>query len=283
MKKAILRIQCPDREGIVHEITGFIAQHNGNILELEQFVDQKNNVFFMRVVWDMRGFRIPIIDFGSSFLLMQKQLNATYWINDSDKKDRMAVFVSKEMHCLAELLLQWHLGNLPVDIKIIIGNHEKARDMAEKFGVEFVHTDAKNREREEVEKEQIDHLSRHKIDVIALARYMRIFSEDFVNQYPDRIINVHHSFLPAFAGADPYRQAYERGVKIIGATSHFITRELDQGPIIAQDTREVHHGYSVNLLKKVGQDIEKKVFIQALQKYAQRKIIRHGNRTIVFE
>ena len=283
MKKAILRIQCPDREGLVYEITGFIAQHNGNILELEQFVDQKSGLFFMRVVWDMTGFRIPITDFGSSFLLMQKQLRATYWINDSEKKDRMAVFVSKEMHCLAELLLQWHVGNLPVDIKVVISNHEKGRELAEKFGIEFVHTAAENRERSEVENEQIDHLSRHKIDVMALARYMRVLTGDFVNQYPDRIINVHHSFLPAFAGADPYRQAYQRGVKIIGATSHFVTRELDQGPIIAQDTREVHHGYSLNLLKKVGQDIEKKVFIQALQKYAQRKIIRHGKRTIVFE
>ena len=197
MKKAILRIQCPDREGLVHEITGFIARHNGNILELEQFVDQKNNVFFMRVVWDMTGFRIPITDFGSSFLLLQKQLRATYWINDSEKKDRMAVFVSKEMHCLAELLLQRHVGSLPVDIKVVIGNHEKGRELAEKFGIEFIHTPTDNRERGEVEKEQIDHLSRHKIDVIALARYMRVLTGDFVNQYPDRIINVHHSFLPA--------------------------------------------------------------------------------------
>ena len=283
MKKAILRIHCPDREGLVHEITGFIAQHNGNILELEQFVDQKSSVFFMRVVWDMTGFRIPIVDFGSSFLLMQKELRATYWINDSEKKDGMAVFVSKEMHCLAELLIQQHMGNLPVDIKIIISNHEHGRELVEKFGIEFVHTDGVNREPEEVEKEQLDHLSRHKINVIALARYMRILTGDFVNLYPDRIINVHHSFLPAFAGANPYRQAYERGVKIIGATSHFVTKDLDQGPIIAQDTRDVHHGYSVNLLKKVGQDIEKKVFIQALQKYAERKIIRHGNKTIVFE
>jgi formyltetrahydrofolate deformylase len=283
MKKAILRIQCPDREGLIHEITGFIARHNGNVLELEQFVDQNNSVFFMRVVWDMTGFMIPFSDFGSSFLLIQRQLNATYWINDSDKKDRMAVFVSKELHCLGELLLQWHMGNLPVDIPLIIGNHENGRGLAKKFGIEFVHTPADGRERSEVEKLQLGHLARHKIDLIALARYMRIFTGEFVNQYPDRIINVHHSFLPAFAGTDPYRQAYDRGVKIIGATSHFVTRELDQGPIIAQDTTEIHHGYSVALLRKVGQEIEKKVFIKAIQKHLERKIIRHGNRTIVFE
>ena len=283
MKKAILRIQCPDREGLVHEITGFIARHKGNILELEQFVDQSENVFFMRVVWDMSGFLIPFVDFGSSFLQMQQQLHATYWINDSDKKDRMAVFVSKEMHCLGELLLQRHMGNLPVEIPMVISNHENARGMAQKFGIEFIHTPTGNRDMAEVEKIQMDHLAERKIDIIGLARYMRILSGDFVNRYPDKIINVHHSFLPAFAGADPYRQAFERGVKIIGATSHFVTKELDQGPIIAQDTKAVHHGYSVALLRKVGQEIEKKVFIQALQKQAERKIIRHGNRTIVFE
>ena len=283
MKKAILRIQCPDREGLVHEITGFIARHNGNILELEQFVDQSENIFFMRVVWDMSDFLIPFADFGSSFLTMQKDLRATYWINDSDKKDRMAVFVSKEMHCLGELLLQRHMENLSVDIPVVISNHETARGMAEKFGIEFIHTPTDNRDMNEVEKIQMDHLAKRKIDIIGLARYMRILSGDLVNRYPDKIINVHHSFLPAFAGADPYRQAFERGVKIIGATSHFVTKELDQGPIIAQDTKEVHHGYSVSRLRKVGQEIEKKVFIQALQKQAERKIIRHGNRTIVFE
>lgn len=283
MKKAILRIQCPDRKGLVYKITGFIMGHNGNILELEQFVDQGANEFFMRIVWDMSDFQIPFGDFDSAFSKIRNELSATYWINDSDKRDRMALFVSRELHCLAEVLLQWSIGNLSVEIPIIISNCENAGDFAGKFGVEFIYTQTEGLERKEVEKTQLDHLSRYNVDFIGLARYMRILTGDFVNRYADRIINIHHSFLPAFVGASPYKQAYDRGVKIIGATSHFVTEELDKGAIIAQDTKAVHHGYSIDLLRKVGQEIEKRVFLQALQKYIERKIIRNKNRTIVFE
>ncbi len=276
-------MKCPDRRGIVHEITGFIAGLGGNILELEQFVAQDEDEFFMRLVWSADGFEVPFSKFDLSFQDVQKKLGAAYWIDDSEKKDRMALFVSGELHCMAEVLSQFYLGNLPVDIPLIIGNHENAKELAEKFHIKFIHTPTKEVDIKEVEKTQIDILSRHKINLIGLARYMRILSADFIEKYPDGIINIHHSFLPAFHGANPYKQAYERGVKIIGATAHFVTEQLDQGPIIAQDTREIHHGYSRDLLRRAGQEIEKKVFIRALQKQLQRKIIRYGNKTVVFE
>jgi formyltetrahydrofolate deformylase len=283
MNKAILRIECPDKQGIVHEITGFIVNNKGNILELEQFVDQRTSRFFMRVVWDMTGFGIPFEEFEAAFAETSDGLKAKYWINSSARKDRLALFVSKELHCLGETLMQSFLGNLPVEIPVIIGNHEKAGGLAEKFGVKFFHIPTEGREREECEQEQLRILEEQRIDFIGLARYMRILSKNFVRRYEDRIINIHHSFLPAFVGANPYRQAYDRGVKIIGATAHFVTEELDRGAIIAQDVMPVHHGYSVERLRQVGQETEKKVFSFALKKYAKRKIIRIGNRTIVFE
>ncbi len=282
-KKTILRIRCPDAKGIIHKITGFILGNNGNILELEQFVDQNENEFFMRVVWDMTGFNFSLSDFDAAFSEMQKELSATYWIDDSETKGRMALFVSRELHCLAEALSQRYMGNLWLEIPAVISNHEEARDITEKFGIEFIHIPTKGADMKEVEKKQLAILEKCKVDFIGLARYMRILSANFVERYRDRIINIHHSFLPAFAGADPYKQAHDRGVKIIGATAHFVSEKLDQGPIIAQGTQEVHHGYSVGLLRQIGQEVEKKVFIQALQKYIQRKIIRHRNKTVIFE
>lgn len=283
MNKYVLRIKCPDRKGIVHEVTGFVAGLGGNIVELEQFVAQNEQEFFMRLVWNADGFEVPLSGFDAAFKSIQKKLGATYWIDASNIKDRMALFVSRELHCMAEVLSQFYLGNLPVDIPVIIGNHESARELAEKFQITFVHTPTKNMDGKGVEKTQSDILAGHKINLIGLARYMRILSGDFIEKYPDGIINIHHSFLPAFHGANPYKQAYERGVKIIGATAHFVTEKLDQGPIIAQDTREIHHGYSTELLRRTGQEVEKKVFIQALQKQLQRKIIIYGNKTVVFE
>jgi formyltetrahydrofolate deformylase len=276
-------MQCPDRKGLVNAITGFIMVNNGNILELEQFVDQTENMFFMRVVWDMEGFKIPLHDYDRAFEGIAKELNIKYRINDSGQRDRLALFVSKKMHCLAEVILQWYMGNLEVEIPLIISNTVNAKDLAEKYSIEFLHTPTENIDMEEIEQLQMEELRKHEIELIGLARYMRILSGSFVERYPGRIINIHHSFLPAFAGADPYRQAYDRGVKIIGATSHFVTEELDQGPIIAQGIKEVHHGYSVKDLRKTGEDIERTVFLKALRKYIERKIIRHGNKTIVFE
>ena len=276
-------MQCPDRKGLVNTITGFIMVNNGNILELEQFVDQGENMFFMRVVWDMDRFKIHLHDYDKAFDSIAKDLNLKYWINDSGKRDRLALFASKKIHCLAEVILQWYMGNLNVDIPVIVSNSLEAKDLAEKYSIEFIHTPTEKSDKEKLEKLQLEELRKHQIDLVGLARYMRILSGSFVEQYPGRIINIHHSFLPAFAGADPYKQAHDRGVKIIGATSHFVTEELDQGPIIAQGTKVVHHGYSVKDLRKTGEEIERTVFLKALRKYIERKIIRHGNKTIVFE
>lgn len=281
--RSILKFRCPDRPGLVHAVTGFIAERDGNILELEQFVNQDENEFFMRIVWDLSRFTIPLEDFPSEFAPLAKKYSATYSAVDADSRKKMALFVSKELHCLAEVLSQWHIGGLNVDIPLVVSNHEEGRELAEKFGVEFLFTPMTNATRDWAEKIQLDAMREQEIDIIALARYMRILTPNFVNRYPDQIINIHHSFLPAFAGGSPYRQAYERGVKLIGATAHFVTEGLDEGPIIAQDTRSVSHGYSVERLEEVGREVEKKVFLEALHKFTQSKIIRYGAKTVVFD
>jgi len=285
MNKLILLLQCPDAKGIVHDVTGFILRNGGNILELEQFVDQQNNGFFMRVVWDADGFGVSYEDFDDAFSGIAIDLNITYELFQTEKQDRLALFCSKSLHCLTEVLLQQYLGNLPVKIALIVSNSLEAADVALKFAIPFEYTpmNSDNSNKGQVEEKQLGLLDDYRIDVIGLARYMRILSKGFVAHHPNSIINIHHSFLPAFIGRNPYTQAYERGVKIIGATSHFVTADLDQGPIIAQDIKHVHHGYSAELLQKTGQEIEKKVFVTALKKYLERKIIIYGNRTVVFE
>ncbi|MBF0171648.1 MAG: formyltetrahydrofolate deformylase [Nitrospinae bacterium] len=279
---AILRIAAPDRKGIVHAVTRFLDQQGGNILELEQFVDQEVDTFFMRVVWDMAGFSAPLARFDDLFAPVAEPLRMTWQVSSTTERSRLALFVSKEPHCLAEALLQWRLGGLPVDIPLVIGNQPHARDLAEKFGVPFFHIPFEEGRQEEVEIRQKELLKEYRIDFVGLARYMRILSPAFVGEWTDRIINIHHSFLPAFAGADPYGQAYRRGVKIIGATAHFVTAELDAGPIIAQEVRPVDHSHSVPMLREIGRETERSVFFTALRKFAERKIVRYGNRTVIF-
>jgi formyltetrahydrofolate deformylase len=282
-RSAILLIYCPDRKGIVVSVTEFIYKNNGNIVYLDQHVDVQKKVFFMRIEWDLADFMIPTEKIGEYFhVLIGKKFDMQWELHFSNEVPRMAVFVSKFPHCLFDIISRYQSGEWQVELPLIISNHPDLRSVAEKFGVDyyvFPITQANKRDQED---EQLKLLKDYKIDFIVLARYMQILTEEFVARYPNRIINIHHSFLPAFPGTRPYHSAYERGVKVIGATSHYVTAELDAGPIIEQDVVRVSHADSVNDLIRKGRDLEKVVLARAIWCHIQRKILAYDNRTVIF-
>lgn len=282
---AILLMSCPDRQGIITDVTKFITDNRGNIVYLDQYVDNENSAFFMRVEWELDGFLIPRDKIKEYFQTMFSQrLNMDFNIFFSDVKPRMAIFVSKMSHCLYDLLARYKAGEWNVDIPCIVSNHESLRYVADMFDIPFyvwsIAPDHSNRE--EVEKAEMELLRQENITFIVLARYMQILSEDIIKAYPHHIINIHHSFLPAFVGAKPYHQAFERGVKIIGATSHYVTSELDAGPIIEQDVVRITHKDTPDSLMLKGRDLEKIVLSRAVTKHIERKILTFKNKTIVF-
>lgn len=280
---AILLIHCPDRQGILATVTEFLNKNRGNILYLDQHVDRQEKIFFMRVEWDLEDFTIPSDKIGEYFdTLIATPMNMNWSLHFSGDISRMALFVSKMPHCLFDILARYTAGEWDVNIPLIISNHELLEPVAERFGIEFYHFPIDSENKKEQEEREIELLKAHNIDFIVLARYMQILSEDFVGQFPDRIINIHHSFLPAFSGAKPYHAAHDRGVKIIGATSHYVTSELDAGPIIEQDVTRCSHVDSINILIRKGRDLEKIVLSQAVYKHLQRKILVYKNRTVVF-
>lgn len=280
---AILLIHCPDQKGLVAAVTEFIAKNNGNIIYLDQHADASNKVFFMRVEWDLSDFAIPAEDIGGSFDTLIAKKYAMQWdLYFSDDVPRMAIYVSKLSHCLYDILSRWKANEIKVEIPLIISNHAKLKPVAERFGIDFHLFEINKKNKASQEQKQLELLRQHGIDFIALARYMQILSGDFVSQYPSRIINIHHSFLPAFPGAKPYHSAYARGVKIIGATSHYVTADLDAGPIIAQDVIRVSHVDSVPDLIRKGRDLEKIVLSRAIWKHLKRKTLVYENRTVVF-
>lgn len=280
---AILLIHCPDQKGVVSAITEFIFKHNGNITYLDQHVDQSSNTFFMRVEWDLKAFSIPKQKIGEDFgTLIGNRFNMTWKLHFSDETPRMAIFCSKLPHCLYDILSRWKSGELNIDIPLIISNHLDLEPVARQFGIDFHHFEIAQDNKEEQEGKQLQLLSVHKIDFIVLARYMQILSKGFVEANKNRIVNIHHSFLPAFPGARPYHSAYERGVKIIGATSHYVTSELDAGPIIEQDVARASHADSVEDLVRKGRDLEKIVLSRAIWLHISRKTLVYNNRTVVF-
>ena len=280
---AILLIHCPDRQGILATVTEFLNKNRGNILYLDQHVDRQEKIFFMRVEWDLEDFTIPSDKIGEYFnTLIATPMNMNWSLHFSGDISRMALFVSKMPHCLFDILARYTAGEWDVNIPLIISNHKLLEPVAERFGIEFYHFPIDSKNKKEQEEREIELLKAHNIDFIVLARYMQILSENFVEQFPDRIINIHHSFLPAFSGAKPYHAAHDRGVKIIGATSHYVTSELDAGPIIEQDVTRCSHVDSINNLIRKGRDLEKIVLSQAVYKHLQRKILVYKNRTVVF-
>lgn len=285
MNTAILLLHCPDKKGIITEITKFISDNNGNIVYLDQYTDNVDKHFFMRLEWELDGFQIPREKISEYFgTLYSKRYGIDYHVYFSDRKPRMAIFVSKMSHCLYDLLARYEAGEMDVEIPCIVSNHEDLRYVAEQFKIPYyvwnVAPDHSNQA--EVEEAQMALMQELKIDFIVLARYMQIVGDKFIAEYPHNIINIHHSFLPAFVGAKPYHQAYERGVKIVGATSHYVTAELDAGPIIEQDVVRITHKDTPESLALKGKDLEKIVLSRAVKKHLERKILTFKNKTIIF-
>lgn len=282
-KNAILLIHCPDKPGIISSITNFIKENEGNITYLEQHVDPEEKVFFMRIEWQMDNFIISPDKFDAVFGEgIAKKFKMEWNVFYPDAKPRVAVFASKLTHCLYDILSRYKSDEWNIEIPIIFSNHAEINSVASGFNVPFVHLNVDQGNKDDQEKIQLELLEQNKIDFIVLARYMQILSPAFVAKYPGRIINIHHSFLPAFPGAKPYHSAYYRGVKIIGATSHFVTDKLDEGPIIEQDVVRVSHLDSVSDMIRKGRDLEKIVLSRAIFKYIQRKILVYKNKTVVF-
>lgn len=282
---AILLLYCPDQPGIISEVTKFITDNKGNIVYLDQYVDHEDEMFFMRLEWELETFAIPrekIEEYIETLYAQRYQIN--FHLYFSDIKPRMAIFVSKMSHCLYDLLARYKAGEWNVDIPCIVSNHEDLRYVAEQFDIPYyvwsIKKDHSNKA--EVEAEEMAMLNKEKVDFIVLARYMQIISDEMIKAYPNHIINIHHSFLPAFIGAKPYHQAWERGVKIIGATSHYVTAELDAGPIIEQDVTRITHKDTPESLVLKGKDLEKIVLSRAVTKHIERKILTYHNKTVIF-
>lgn len=280
---AILLIFCPDRKGLIAAVTAFIASHNGNILYLEQHVDAEKQVFFMRVEWDLEGFVIAEASIGTIFQEQIAQRFAMQWsLHFSTTIPRLALFVSRLPHCLYDILSRYQTGEWRVEIPLIISNHPDLEAVAHRFDIPYHLFPITHTNKHEQEARQLALLRDYRIDLIVLARYMQILSENVVSHYPNQIINIHHSFLPAFPGARPYHSAYARGVKIIGATSHYVTAELDGGPIIEQDVTRVSHKHSVEDMVRQGRDLEKLVLSRAIWYHIQHKTLVYENRTVIF-
>ncbi len=280
---AILLMHCNDQKGIVADVTEFINNNQGNIITLDEHVDRLDKVFYMRIEWELNGFLIPqekIADFFGT--LIAAKFNMTWNIYFSDQRPRMAIFVSKLSHCLYDILSRVHSGEWDVDIPMIISNHRDLEPVSKQFGIDFYLVEKNGNNREEAERLELELLEKHGITFVVLARYMQVISENFISHYPNRIINIHHSFLPAFPGAKPYHSAYQRGVKIIGASSHYVTSDLDAGPIIDQDIVRITHRDSIDRLIMKGKDVEKLVLSRAILMHLQHRILVYNNRTVVF-
>lgn len=279
----ILLVSCPDGPGILAAITGFVSEHGGNILELHEHVETVNDTFLMRIEWELEPFDLPREQIASRFEPIADRFSMNWSLHFSDETPRMAVFVTKQSHCLHDLLARYESGQWNVTIPVIISNHDLLRPIAERFGIDYFHTPISSENKSEQEDKQLEILEDYDVDFVVLARYMQILTDKFIGRYRNRVINIHHSFLPAFPGARPYHSAYERGVKIIGATSHYATEDLDEGPIIEQDTVPVSHEDDVDDLKRKGQDLEKVVLARAVWNHLQRRTLVHDNRAAVFD
>ncbi len=281
--RAVLLLSCPDKKGLVAKISQFIAEHGGNIIDLDEHVDPDEQIFAIRVEWELENFSIPITDLEESISKLTGEIDAVWKLKFPEERTRLAIFVSRYDHCLQEILWRHKLGEYNADIPLIVSNHPDLRPLAETYSIPFFVFNLNKENKSEQELSEIELLEEHRIDTIILARYMQILTENFVKRYKNRIINIHHSFLPAFKGGNPYKQAYDRGVKIIGATSHFVTENLDEGPIIEQDIIRISHKDSVDDLKRKGRDLERLVLARALHHYLEHRVLVMGKKTIIFE
>ncbi|MCS6786194.1 MAG: formyltetrahydrofolate deformylase [Thiobacillaceae bacterium] len=280
---AVLLVSCPDRKGLVAAIANFLYQHDANILHADQHQDAEAGLFLMRVEWDLAGFDLGLHRFGEAFAPVAAQYELRWELKLSSVKPRMAIFVSRQDHCLADLLYRWQAGELYCEVPLVISNHPDTHWLAEAYQVPFHHLPVTRETKAEVEAAQLALLEAHRVDFVVLARYMQVLSPAFVARYPNRIINIHHSFLPAFDGARPYERAYARGVKLIGATSHYVTEVLDDGPIIEQDVTRISHRDDLADLKQKGADLEKVVLSRAVRWHIDNRVLVYGNKTVVFD
>lgn len=280
---ATLLINCPDRKGLVAAIADFLYRHNANILHADQHQDAENNLFLMRVEWDLKDFAISPDNFAEQFAPVAERFEMQWQLKLAQKRSRMAIMVSQYDHCLADLLHRHQGGELNCDIPLIVSNHKDTQRLAEFYGIPFHHIAVTKETKAEAEARQFALFDEYAIDLIVLARYMQILSPEFVKRYPQRIINIHHSFLPAFVGARPYHRAFERGVKLIGATSHYVTEVLDEGPIIEQDIDRISHRDQVEDLIQKGRDLERIVLSRAVRWHVENRILLYANKTVIFD
>jgi formyltetrahydrofolate deformylase len=280
---AVLLLSCPDQKGLVAAVSDFLYRHDGNIIHADQHTDQAEGVFLQRVEWELAGFSIAREEIAEAFRPIAERFDMTWRLHFSDYVPRIAVFVSKLPHCLYDLLARWRMGEFRAEVPLVISNHPDQASIAKNFGVQYQSFPITPETKAAQEERIIEKLEEERIDLVILARYMQILSEKFVERFQHRIINIHHSFLPAFAGARPYHEAHLRGVKIIGATAHFVTPELDQGPIIEQDVVRVSHRDSVPDLIRKGRDLEKIVLARAVDLHLRNRILVYGNKTVVFD
>jgi formyltetrahydrofolate deformylase len=283
LSSGILLLDCPDRRGIVSTIAQLLYSHGANILHADQHQDNDAGMFFMRVEWSLDGFDLREEKFRELFGAIAREFYMRWRLAWSSQRQRMAIFVSRYQHCLLDLLDRYQLGELAGEIAMIVSNHQDAERLASFYKIPFHYFPVAAENRMEIEERELDSLKQNNIDLIVLARYMQILSPSFVDQYPRRIINVHHSFLPAFTGAKPYHAAFQRGVKLIGATSHYVTEQLDEGPIIDQDVTRVSHRDQVADLAQKGRDLERMVLSRAVRWHLNHRILFYGNKTVVFD
>jgi formyltetrahydrofolate deformylase len=280
---AVLLIDCPDQRGIVAGVSEFLYRHGANIVHADQHQDAELKLFFMRVEWELGEFTLPLDQFATAFAEIATRFAMKWRLERSAKRPRLALFVSKYDHCLADLLYRWHSEELRCDVVAVVGNHRDAEPLAQFHRVPFHHVAVDPAKKAEAETAQLALLRRERVDLVVLARYMQILSPRFVAEYPQRIINVHHSFLPAFVGARPYHQAFERGVKLIGATSHYVTDQLDDGPIIEQSTTRISHRDQLPDLLQKGRELEKEVLSRAVRWHVESRILVYGKKTVIFD
>ena len=280
---AVLLISCPDRKGLVARISDFVYRHNGNILHADEHSDAEAGLFLMRVEWELGGFVLAKDQIARAFEPLARELDLRWELRFSDQVPKTAILASKQDHCLYDLLLRHSAGELRAELAAVISNHPACRPIAEYFGVPYLFLPITKDNKLEQEARILEELARRRVELIVLARYMQVLTDGFVDRYPNRILNIHHSFLPAFVGPKPYHQAYQRGVKLIGATAHYVTTQLDDGPIIAQDVIRISHRDSVEDLVRKGKDLEKLVLARAVRAHLENRVLVYGNKTVVFD
>jgi formyltetrahydrofolate deformylase len=280
---AVLLISCPDQRGLVARIAQFIYQNNGNILHSDHHTDAESGLFLMRIEWEMEGFQIPREKLAQTFAPQAASMQLSWELHFSDPAPRVAIMVSRQSHCLFDLLWRHSAGELSAEVVVVISNHPELAPMVERYGIPFAVFPITPETKAEQERRELELLAEHRVELVVLARYMQVLSPQIVDRYPNRIINIHHSFLPAFVGSKPYHQAHERGVKLIGATAHYATADLDDGPIIEQDVARISHRDSVDDLVRRGRDLERTVLARAVRLHLEHRVLPYGRKTVVFD